>query len=213
MTAEPPLNRSQPATEPAVEPLAETSLKRRIPGWRLWLPLLFQSALIVTIPAQNAYTFVTGRTVVLQTAPVDPYDFLRGYSQTLGYEISQVGELRKLPGGDRLKSKESGDLYVVLEAPASSTNPPKPWKPVRISVDRPTNLPANQIALKGYISGLRLSYGLETYYMPEDQRQEINQRINNLRQEPQAFLVEIKVDSSGNAVPVSLWVRDRNYRF
>jgi uncharacterized membrane-anchored protein len=25
--------------------------------------------------------------------------------------------------------------------------------------------------------------------------------------------VEIKVDRSGNAVPVSLWVRDRNYKF
>ncbi|NET14750.1 MAG: GDYXXLXY domain-containing protein, partial [Okeania sp. SIO1H6] len=43
--------------------------------WRFILPLTVQLALILSIPAQAIYTTITGRTVVLQTVPVDPYDF------------------------------------------------------------------------------------------------------------------------------------------
>lgn len=203
---------------PELEPLPATAApppSRRLPGWRLWVPLLFQSMLIVAVPAQDAYTFATGRTVVLQTAPVDPYDLMRGYYQTLGYDISSFQNLAKLPGGDLLKDTFVGEIYVVLEAPPEqAASPPKPWKPVRVSHDRPTNLPSNQIALKGKSEGWRIVYGLETYYMPEDQREQVNQAINQIQQRDQrAFVVETKVDGSGNSVPVSLWVRDRNYQF
>ncbi|MBD2021819.1 GDYXXLXY domain-containing protein [Leptolyngbya sp. FACHB-36] len=202
-----------PVSMPETLNLPVTSAPKRLPGWRLWLPLVFQAALIVTIPAQDAYTYVTGKTVVLQTIPVDPYDIMRGYSQTLRYTISQVDFLKKLPGGDRLTQSPLTDLYVVLQAPDKATNPPTSWKPVRVSVDRPTNLSANQIAIKGRYSSGQVLYGLESYYMPEDQRTQLNTTIQQTRQTPQAFVVETKIDATGNAVPVSLWVRDRNYRF
>ena len=50
--------------------------------------------------------------------------------------------------------------------------------------------------------------------MPENKRKEINAQIREIqREEERQFVVEVKVDSKGNAVPVSLWVGDRNYRF
>jgi len=68
--------------------------------------------------------------------------------------------------------------------------------------------------LKGRAEGWRVVYGLETYYMPEDQREQVNAAINQAQQGNQrSFVVEAKVDASGNSVPVSLWVRDRNYKF
>ncbi len=209
MTSPPPLEPSVPALQPLP---AQTQVAEKLPGWRFWLPLLFQSALILAIPAHSAYTYATGKTVALQTLPVDPYDLLRGYSQTLSYQISDSEMLSKLPGGNQI---HSGSFYVVLEAPADThAHPPAPWKPVRVSRDRPTNLPANQVALKGNWNAWRSIYGLETYYMPEDQREQVNQAIRQAQsQSPQAFVVEAKVDAAGNAVPVSLWVRDRNYRF
>jgi uncharacterized membrane-anchored protein len=70
------------------------------------------------------------------------------------------------------------------------------------------------VAIQGeYINEWQIIYGLETYYMPEDQRVQINNEIAEAQRQPQAFVVEIKVDRSGNSVPVSLWVRDRNYKF
>jgi uncharacterized membrane-anchored protein len=211
--------------QPDLQPLPETEKfpkpAQRLPGWRLWVPLLFQAILIVAVPARDAYTYVAGKPVTLQTAPVDPYDLLRGYYQTLSYDVSNPDLLRSLPGGDHLiqASGQYTEFYVVLEAPAeanttTNTTPPTPWKPVRISADRPTDLAANQVAMQGHFNGWQVLYGLETYYMPEDQRQQINADISQVQgQNQQAFVVNIKVDASGNAVPISLWVRDRNYRF
>jgi uncharacterized membrane-anchored protein len=205
-----PLNNPQPVTEPLLEPT--TPPQRKLPVWRLWVPLLFQAALVLAVPGQDIYTYAFGKPVVLQTDPVDPYDLLRGYSQTLSYDISNLGQL---PGAKSFAQQTEGTVYVVLEAPANgNVTPPKPWKAVRISGDRPTNLAANQVAIKGHYNGRRILYGLETYYMAEDQRQQINSEINQLqRQGQRPFVVETKVDASGNAVAVSLWVGDRNYRF
>lgn len=207
-----PSEPSQTQTKPAIA-LAEA--RTRIPVWRFWVPLLFQAAFIVAVPAQDAVTYATGTPIVLQTAPIDPYDLLRGYYQTLGYEISDPRTFEKLPGKELLKDAQPREVYVVLQAPAQKgSQPPKPWKPIRVSADRPSNLAANQVAIQGKFDGIRLLYDLETYFMPEDQRQEVNQAISQVpRTQQQAFVVEVKVDKSGNAVPVSLWVRDRNYRF
>ena len=219
--------------------------KKPLRAWRLWVPLLFQTVLITAVPAPAFYTYVTGQTVTLQIAPVDPYNPLLGYYQILGYNISTQNTLKSLPGWKDLpgttstcppvkppakstcteeKSVDAGtSFYVIMEAPksaAAASGRPQPWKPVRVSNNRPKNLPANQVAIKGKYNGSNAQYGLETYYMPEDQREQINNDINQAQrrqpgQNTQAipFVVEAKVDAQGNAVPVSLWVRERNYRF
>jgi uncharacterized membrane-anchored protein len=209
-----------PTPQPSPQPqLAEIPVKERprtIPAWRFWTPLLIQMALLVSVPAQSAYTYATGETVVLQTAPVDPYDFLRGYYQTMSYTISNPATLRPLPGGQEVfGTPTQGTFYVVLQQPATSPGPrPTPWEPVSVSLERP-DLGPNQVALQGTTTQWgQINYGLESYYMPEDRRHEINQAISEVQgQAPEAFVAEVKVDRRGNSVPVSLWVREQNYRF
>lgn len=227
------------------------------PIWRFWVPMLFQTALILAVPAQAIYTQLTGKTVILQTVPVDPYELLRGYSQTLRYDISSQDTLRKLPGwqafpkqqpnGNKLATLKSGTrFYVILKAPEKAPNPPASkelppaWKPIAISAAPPSRLPANQIALKGIAQNGLILYGLETYYIPEDQREQINADLRAARKAdqsqpqeslPQANLteaqqkppvvMEIKVNAEGDAIPISLWAQIgkdskqqiRNYRF
>jgi uncharacterized membrane-anchored protein len=171
--------------------------------------------LILLIPAQDAYTYIAGRNVTLQTAPVDPYDLLRGHYQTLGYEIGQIDRLKQLPGGEWIEQNRYPvrSFYLILEAPTQQTQPPQPWQPVRLSPTRPDSLPANQIAIQGQTDRYgAITYGLETYYMPETQRDRLNQDISQ-QPDQHAFVVDVKVDPTGNAVPISLWVADRNYRF
>ena len=195
-------------------------------AWRFWLPLCLQIILILAVPAQAVYTHVTGQTIILQTIPVDPYDFLRGYYQTLRYQVSQPDTFKDLPGGDTIQTKnkeiEEGSLfYITLQAPDNPDSPsghPEPWQPVAISRSQPQNLPANQVALRGVYSYSfnSLEYGLEKYYLPEDQRDEINAHINQTlgaSTEERPFVVEVKVDSRGNAVANSLWIGDHNYKF
>lgn len=194
---------------------------KKLPFWRLGIPLLIQLALILSVPAQAVYTYVTGRTVILQTMPVDPYDFLRGYYQTLNYEISDIDTLKNLQGWEEVAEESPKTLvkkivYVTLEQPkiVSNAQSPLAWKPIKISLEQPESLPENQIAIRGEYRGWNVKYGVEQYYMPEDQREEINQEINLTQQtQPEAFVVEVKIDQNGKAIPISLWVRDHNYQF
>ena len=199
-------------------------LLKQLPVWRLWVPLLLQAGLILATPAQSIYIQITGKTVILQTLPVYLYDFLQGYSQTLSYDISGIERLQKLPGWNELESSYSpvpskylpADMkfYVVMEAPTSQLNLPLAWKPVRVSQYLPANLPANQIAVMGRTTGdMFVRYGIERYYIPESQQNKINQNISQAqRGKQQTIVVEAKV-AQGKVVPMSFWVRDRNYRF
>lgn len=192
------------------------SASRTLPIWRFWLPLVCQAALILAIPSQALYTQITGRTVILKTVPVDPYDLLRGYSVTLNYDISQMTTLRRLPGWAEFEKQTSmnpdvasDSFYLVLQAPKSAdAKPPQHWQAIRISRDRPTNLAENQVSLRGQISNNTIQYGLERYYIPEDQRDEINQTINaaQANRASQPIVVAVKVDTQGHAVPLSFWV-------
>jgi len=215
---------------------------KKINKWRFWLPLFFQLGLIAFLPATAINVYLTGKTVILQTAPVDPYSLLTGYYQVLNYEISAPNNLPNLTGWQELRDKicqtqsncsnyqsslpNGSKFYLVLKAPENqnhtlnSQSKPNAWQPVRVSLDYPQNLTADEIAIQGQSKNGRIKYGLESYYMPENQKDIINQEINNIirnnnsnnvKQIP--FLVEIKVNSQGKAIPISLWINNQNYRF
>lgn len=184
--------------------------------WRFLLPFVLQFAIILVVPAQSAYTYNFGKLAVLQTMPVDPYDLLRGYSQTLSYDLSQTSNLEQVPGSENIEPVKT--IYVILETNLSPIKtPPAASKIIKITSKIPADLAANQIALQGKVNQYnQVIYGLETYYLPESQRNKINQEIsalsgNNEGKKP--FLVEIKVDRWGNSVPISLWVGEHQYRF
>jgi uncharacterized membrane-anchored protein len=212
----------------------EENANKPLPIWRLIAPLLFQVGLILAVPSQAAYTDMTGKTVVLQTLPVNANDVVRGSSLNLDYDISRTATLRRLPGwSDWLRRNSRGNrqiiqgstLYLILQEGRSfNRNQQQSWRPVRVSDNSPVYLSNNQVALKGnYQNGL-IDYGLDNYFIPDEQRRQINQDISevqenrNGRQQP--ILVRVKVDPQGNAIPMGLSIRDssgqrsdRNYRF
>ena len=97
------------------------------------VPLLIQAGLLFAIPAQSTYTYLTGKTVILQTVPVDPYSLLTGYYQILSYDISREMTLEKLPGSKDLL-KDGKTFYVILEEEKSNNKGiPKAWKPIRLT--------------------------------------------------------------------------------
>jgi uncharacterized membrane-anchored protein len=107
-----------------------------------------------------------------------------------------------------------------LQSPADVTGrPPQAWKAISVASRYPDKLQANQMALRGRDLRGRIVYGLETYFMPEDQRDAINQEINNQQinqageSSKPAFVVEVKVGSGGNAVPIAIWLKDKRYEF
>jgi uncharacterized membrane-anchored protein len=204
----------------------EQKSNKPLPFWRLLAPLAIQTGLIMAVPAQAFYTDMTGKTVILQTVPVNPNDVLEGNSLALDYNISRTANLSRLPGWQTLVSQGRGsgrrlpdgtNLYVTLQEQISSgRGVPRAWRPLRVSSDRPTSLRANQVALRGVYQDGSVNYGIEKYYIPENQRQQITNDLQAQRarrgQVP-PIVVKAKVDPQGKAVPISMWVRDRNYRF
>lgn len=213
-------------TQPSLKP------KWQVRGpWAIALPLFLQTLLIVAVPLQAAIATLLGTTVILRTVPVDPYDPFRGYYTTLQYDISQRGVLSTLDGWETIQpSLEPSDtarllrpgqsFYVVLSNQAQLENPTatlagEPWTPVRVSRDRPRNLPAEQIALKGTYRSDRIVYGLERYYLPEAERLDLEQRIREAQsgEEQPRFFVEVRIGPLGKAVPIALWLQGDRIEF
>jgi uncharacterized membrane-anchored protein len=197
---------------------------------RFWLTLLVQTGLILAIPAQAVYLQLTGKTVVLQTGSIDPYSLFQGYHLTLSYNFSEPQVLEGLAGWQQVQARANAgesqssqsalaagtDFYLVLQAPArSNTQPPEVWQPVRVAIDYPTQLPDNQVALRGVYRQGQISYGLETYYIPEDQQAALNTQMSQLRStvSDSPFRVEVKVGSGGRAIPSGFWVEQHHYQF
>lgn len=190
---------------------------------RLLIPLMLQIFLLLLLPLPNLYTQFTGKTIVLQTIPVDPYDARRGSWIDLSYDISYPQTLKKLPGWNELIKKfpgshkqyypvaEGTNLYVVMQQDKNK------WKPLRIEINLPKSLPKDQIVMRGQYRYDLINYGIEKYYMSESDREQMNQEISdgipNRIGQLKPMLVETKVNHQGQAVPVRMQVGDRIYNF
>lgn len=181
--------------------------KRKIPLWRFLIPLVVQVAIVLSIPAQKVLTIANGTTVYLKTAPVDPYDVLRGRYVTLNYDIAQRSRLESLSGWSDDLTRRDNDLYVVLEPPGNDQSR-EPWNPVSVSDSYPDILADDQQVIRGNWRGWRLDLGLGAYYIPEDIGDALEDDIWN---NPDGTRVEVKVDQQGKTALMSLWVEDRNY--
>ncbi|AFZ00448.1 GDYXXLXY domain-containing protein [Calothrix sp. PCC 6303] len=190
---------------------------------RLLIPLMLQTFLILLLPLPSLYTQLTGRTIILQTTPVDPYDIRRGSWIDLSYDISNPQTLKKLPGWKELVKKYPGshqqyypvaegtNLYVVMQQDKNR------WKPLKIAIQLPKSLPENQIVIRGKYRYDTINYGIEKYYMPEPEREKMSQEILGGIQvrvgQIKPMLIETKIDPQGQAVPVRMQVGDRIYNF
>ncbi len=195
------------------------------PLWRLIIPLLLQTGIILAVPIHSIYTETTGKTVTLETAPVDPYDILRGNYVTLDYNISRIETLKKLPGWNQLIKQYPGtnqqyfpiaqdtNLYVIMQGEESTS---QAWTPMLITSELPRTLPENQVALRGKYRYGSVIYGLEKYNIPENQNEKVNKDVFNnqqFNQHSQPIKIQIKVDARGNAVPINMQIGNGYYQF
>jgi len=139
------------------------------------LIVLFQVLVLVGWTGFNEISIASGKTVVLQTVPVDPLDIFRGEYVQLSYQIST---LSNIPGQETL---EYGDkAYVHLEQDGEV------WKATEVSKDKHDdwdvfiageveNIWNNQVSQieNTRINLVTLKYGIEAYFVPEGKGMEI----------------------------------------
>jgi uncharacterized membrane-anchored protein len=157
-----------------------------------------QLVILFAVPARQVFTRATGREVVLQVAPVDPYDVLKGYYVTLGYDISRTSSFPHPP-----TFAEDEVVYAIVEQQDDG-----PWQAVALERELPTDLPANRVAIRGRWHAWRILYGIEEFSIPESKRDVITDDLNKNRNEAR---VEVKVDANGQAALLRLKIQDRVY--
>jgi uncharacterized membrane-anchored protein len=165
--------------------------------------VLVQVLILAAVPGQKMYTLLTGRTVVLRTAPVDPYSVMSGYYVTLSYEISRFD---RVPGSTAFSGLEEDGtpMYVVLRQGDDGF-----WQAESVHPDRP-DVAADRVVIKGRKSYGSIVYGIETYYIPEAARATIE---DDLRRHARDARIEVKVDRFGRAALVRLLIGDRAYDY
>lgn len=100
---------------------------------------------------------VTGMSILVRTAPVDPRDLLRGQYMALSYEFS-----RMQPFDDQGRDPAEGeDVWVVLRPDGEY------HVPSRVTVARPVPLPPGHVAILGRRERWRFLFGVEEYFVPE----------------------------------------------
>ncbi len=178
--------------------------EKRVPAWRFWLPLAFQLLIVASVPAPLVWAHATGTTVLLRSAPVDPYDLVRGRYMRLGYADQASTGLQQLPGWASATAEGQGDLWVAF-APAQAGSP---WKAVDVYATRPHDLPAGQVAIRGRLVGGTVDWGMDRFHVAEGAGDGIEAAM---RKAPNAIMVEARVDAGGTAVLEALWIGGHRY--
>jgi len=179
-------------------------LKRK--QW-FWLAVAIQVIVLLGMAARHAYTLKTGQPVMLETAPVDPWSPLRGQYVSLSYKISMLREGEVAFSGAPYRDGQR--VWVTLRKGDPY------WSAVSVSGVKPA-VATGEVAVLGTVqwmswngrANLRgpaevsVRYGIEQFYVPEGQGEDIERERRNLT-------VEVRVDSFGRAALSRVFVDGR----
>lgn len=184
--------------------------------WRIVVIALLQTCALAAILADRATILASQREIVLATEPVDPRDLFRGDFVTLNYTASQIDVATV--GGDNVFDKGQ-DAYVVF---AESDHL---WQPVAIYRHRLASKAraSGEVMVKARVINSYLtdpdhpekpcpegcetevlSYGVESYFVPEGSGAELEDARNDAGLE-----IVIAVRSDGRAAIKALQLDGR----
>jgi len=150
-------------------------MKNRPTLLMLAVVVLLQTGALVAMVAVKQLTLVTGTPVLLKTEPVDPRSLFRGDYVRLNYAINSL-DYGALDGDEGFERHD--DVYVVLRRGETY------WEPVSIHREMPARA-QDTVVLRGEVEytrvwidnesrdGIRVRYGIESYFVPEGEGREI----------------------------------------
>ncbi len=184
---------------------------------------LIQTAVLGSMIYERATILRTGTAIMLKTEPIDPRDLFRGDYVILNYEISQL-PTEKLEGDNEFERLQP--IYVALEERGQF------WSATGIYNGWPTII-GDQVIIKGTVdwtndihedcplenldcdyyaqplisTEVNVSYGLDSYFVPEGSGKEIEDAVRE-DSEIERVAVEVAVDDEGTAAIKGLYLDD-----
>lgn len=103
-----------------------------------------------------------GRTILVEVEPYDPRDIIRGQYMQMNYPMDRP---EAYPEGGSKYLGYGDTVYAVLAANANGV-----YEPLSYTGKMPTDIPADQVVLKGkYVGGRReFNFGIDRYFIPEN---------------------------------------------
>ena len=158
-----------------------------------------QAVLLAMLPSSAYKVREVGVTVFLKVGPMDPYDVLSGYYVILDYEIARPAALAITP--DLVQGQQ---VFVMIR-----DRPDGSWHATRVLTEKPELAATGELALRADYMAERFQFGIESYFIPEEVRDEVEA---DLRAHPDDARAEVRVDpASGKAAIVGLHIAGRSY--
>lgn len=168
------------------------------------LAVAMQLVFLIIMIALKWSTLAYGTKILLKTQPIDPWDLFRGQYVTLNYEIANLNLANLQTDGQPFNSKET--VYVVVNQSG------KYWTAKSISHKKPET---NQLFIKGevnyfdeYNRTLMVNYGLDSYYIPENQGGAIETQARTTPLE-----VEVSLDRRGSSAISRIFLDGKEIKF
>ncbi len=170
---------------------------------KLWfgLAVALQIVVLLVMIGSRWAILAYGEKILLKTAPVDPWDLFRGDYVVLRYEISEL-DLKTI-SSDSENYKRNETVYVALAQEG----------PYRVARSVSKNRPAGTLFIRGRVQWhntwdrrLSLTYGIESYFVPQHQGLEIESQLTTLD-------AEVSVDRRGNASLSRLFIKGQEVKF
>jgi uncharacterized membrane-anchored protein len=165
----------------------------------LLLTAAAQLVILIGMIALRAIPLMTGQTVLVRVAPVDPRDLFRGDYVILSYDFSRIPRdgiegLSEMERGSWSKL-EGRTVYVPLVPDTNQTH----WRAEKATVVKPASGPF----LKGHMERYgSLKFGIEAYYVQEGTGRLYEQAIRDRQ-----LSAELAVTSSGQAALKALRIQ------
>jgi len=160
--------------------------------------IALQVLVLVVMAGQREYILVTGETVYLRTAPIDPRDPFRGDFVRLSYDLNQIDTSQLEPVPEKLP--KGSVIYAMLRPDARN---------VAMVQDYRLEEPDDGLYLRGrtrnHWSGkhnylLRAKFGIETYFVQQGKGLEIEERQGRRSTMQVPLEMELAVGGNGTAI-------------
>lgn len=149
-----------------------------------------QLLILVAMIGLRVLPLVTGQTVLVRVAPVDPRDLFRGDYVILSYDFSRTPRegIEGISEKERWSSKWEGRAVYVPLVPDSV---PGHWRAAKVTVVKPTKAPFLKGQMGRYGS---IEFGIEAYYVQEGTGRAYERAIRDRK-----LSAELAVTSDGTA--------------
>ncbi|MFC1599256.1 GDYXXLXY domain-containing protein [Candidatus Omnitrophota bacterium] len=156
--------------------------------------VLFQIILLCSFIAVKEIRIRSGQEIIVKTVPVDPRSLFRGDYIDLNYEFSRIN-LKEMES-PKTNFYHGQRIYVVLSQEIG-------YRPVWVGKAPPQLLNEDEVVIAGTVKGyghrqqVNVSYGIESYFVPEGKGKYIEGALRKRR-----VTVELSLSPGGGGASV-----------